>query len=53
MNIFDKKNPEIKEYLKNTKEIKNYLITIKTLLRKKEDTKTTCSWYVGAGCVDF
>jgi len=34
--IFDKKDPDIKEYIKNTKQIKNYLITIRTLLDKKE-----------------
>jgi len=37
--IFDKRNPDINEYIKNTKEIKNYLITIRTLLDKKEDKK--------------
>ena len=35
--IFDKKHPEIAEYVKKTKEIKNYLITIKILLDKKEN----------------
>ncbi|MDD5032139.1 MAG: hypothetical protein PHR36_03805 [Patescibacteria group bacterium] len=34
--IFDKKDPDIKKYIKNTKQIKNYLITIRTLLDKKE-----------------
>lgn len=37
--IFDKCNPEIKKYIENTKEVKNYLITIRTLLNKKEDKK--------------
>jgi len=35
--IFDKKHPEIAKYVKKTKEIKNYLITIKILLDKKEN----------------
>jgi len=34
--IFEKKDPDIKQYIKNTKQIKNYLITIRTLLDKKE-----------------
>lgn len=37
--IFEKRNSDIKKYIKNTKKIKNYLITIKTLLNKKEDKK--------------
>ena len=34
--IFDKKNPALKQYISNIKEIKNVLITIKTLKDKKE-----------------
>lgn len=37
--IFDKRHPEISRYIKNTKEIKNLLITIKTLVDKKENSK--------------
>lgn len=43
--IFDKRNPEIKEYIKNTKEIKNYLVTIRTLLNKKEDKKVVDRYF--------
>ncbi len=34
--VFDKKHPELSKYIKNTKEIKNILITIRTLQNKKE-----------------
>ena len=34
--IFDNKHPDLKKYISNTKEIKNILITIKTLQNKKE-----------------
>ena len=34
--VFDKKHPELNKYTENTKEIKNILITIKTLQGKKE-----------------
>ncbi|KKS67678.1 MAG: hypothetical protein UV36_C0004G0003 [Parcubacteria group bacterium GW2011_GWC2_42_6] len=34
--IFEKRNPDIKKYIDNTKQIKNYLITIRMLLDKKE-----------------
>jgi len=37
--IFDKKNPNLKKYIKNTKEIKEILTTIKTLQKKKENQK--------------
>jgi hypothetical protein len=37
--IFDNRNPNIKKYIKNTKEIKEILTTIKTLQKKKEDLK--------------
>lgn len=35
--IFDEKNPDLDKYIQNTKEIKNILITIKTLKTKKEN----------------
>jgi hypothetical protein len=38
--IFDEKHPDIKKYINNTKEIKNVLITIRTLQRHKQDKKT-------------
>lgn len=34
--IFQEKNKDLDKYIKNTKEIKKYLITIKTLIDKKE-----------------
>src|SRR3989339_573260 len=34
--VFDEKHPDLNKYIKNTKEIKNILITIKTLQDKKE-----------------
>lgn len=34
--VFDEKNPNLNRYIKNTKEIKNILITIRTLQSKKE-----------------
>ncbi|MEK7162726.1 MAG: DpnII family type II restriction endonuclease [Patescibacteria group bacterium] len=34
--VFDEKHPELNKYIKNAKEIKNILITIKTLQNKKE-----------------
>ncbi len=37
--VFDEKHPDIKKYIKNTKEIKEILTTIKTLQRKKENPK--------------
>jgi len=37
--IFDNKNPNLKKYVKNTKEIKEILTTIKTLQKKKENPK--------------
>ncbi|MBM2817886.1 MAG: hypothetical protein HW401_476 [Parcubacteria group bacterium] len=33
--VFDEKNADLDKYVKNTKEIKNILITIKTLIDKK------------------
>lgn len=37
--VFDDKNPNLGKYIKNTKEIKEILTTIKTLQKKKEDSK--------------
>ena len=34
--VFDNKNPDIKRYVKNTKDIKDILTTIKTLQSKRE-----------------
>lgn len=34
--VFDNKHPDLDKYIKNTKEIKNILITIRTLQSKKE-----------------
>ena len=34
--VFDERHPELNKYIKNTKEIKNILITIKMLQSKKE-----------------
>lgn len=43
--IFDKKNFDLQKYIKNTKEIKHILITIKTLQDKKENLKTINKYY--------
>lgn len=37
--VFDDKNPHLEKYIKNTKEIKEILTTIKTLQKKKENSK--------------
>ena len=37
--VFDNKHPDLKKYISNTKEIKNILITIRTLQDKKENIK--------------
>lgn len=34
--VFDEKNPDLNKYIKNTKEIKNILITIRTLQSRKK-----------------
>lgn len=39
--IFDEKHPQLQKYVANTKEIKNILITIRTLQKKNEDKKVT------------
>ncbi len=37
--IFDEKHPQLRKYIAKTKEIKNILITIRTLQKKNEDKK--------------
>lgn len=37
--IFDERHPQLQKYIDNTKEIKNILITIRTLQRKNENKK--------------
>lgn len=44
--IFQEKNKDIEKYVKNTKEIKNYLITIKTLIDKKEKNTVIDKYFV-------
>jgi len=44
--IFDNKHSDLKEYIKNIKEIKNILITIKTLQNKKEDAKIVDKYFL-------
>ena len=43
--VFDNKHPDLKKYISNTKEIKNILITIKTLQDKKEKTKVVDKYF--------
>lgn len=43
--VFDNKHPDLKKYISNTKEIKNILITIKTLQDKKEDLKVVDKYF--------
>jgi len=44
--IFDKKHPDLEKYIKNTKEIKNILITIRTLQNKKEKTSVIDKYFL-------
>ena len=44
--VFDKKHPNLSKYIKNTKEIKNILITIKTLQRKKEKSSVVNKYFL-------
>src|SRR3989338_10599724 len=37
--IFEEKHPQLRKYIANTKEIKNILITIRTLQKKNENKK--------------
>lgn len=42
--IFDEKHPQLQKYIANTKEIKNILITIRTLQKKNEDKKVIAKY---------
>lgn len=44
--VFDEKHPELKKYINNTKEIKNILITIKTLQDKKEKSSVINKYFL-------
>lgn len=44
--VFDEKHPELNKYIKNTKEIKNILITIKTLKDKKEKQSVVDKYFL-------
>lgn len=44
--IFDEKHPKLQEYIDNTKEIKNILITIRTLQKKNEDKKVIAKYFL-------
>ncbi len=44
--IFEEKHPQLKKYIANTKEIKNILITIRTLREKNEDKKITQKYFL-------
>ncbi len=43
--IFDEKHPQLQKYIANTKEIKNILITIRTLQKKSEDKKVIAKYF--------
>lgn len=44
--VFDDKNPDLNKYIKNTKEIKNILITIRTLQSKKEKSAVIDKYFL-------
>ena len=44
--VFDEKHPQLQRYIANTKEIKNLLITIKTLKKKNEDKKVVAKYFL-------
>ncbi len=44
--IFDEKHPDLNKYIENTQEVKNILITIKTLQDKKEKPKIINKYFV-------
>src|SRR3990167_3908013 len=44
--VFDNKNPDLNKYIKNTKEIKNILITIRTLQSKKEKSAVIDKYFL-------
>lgn len=43
--VFDEKHPRLAEYIANTKEIKNILITIRMLQTKKEDAEIIAKYF--------
>ena len=44
--IFDEKHPQIQKYISNTKEIKDILITIRTLQKKNENKKVVARYFL-------
>ncbi len=44
--VFDEKHPQLQKYIANTKEIKNILITIRTLQKKKENKKVIAKYFL-------
>ncbi|OGZ21593.1 MAG: hypothetical protein A3F95_00260 [Candidatus Nealsonbacteria bacterium RIFCSPLOWO2_12_FULL_39_31] len=44
--IFDEKHPQLQEYIVNAKEVKNILITIKTLQEKKESKEVVEKYFL-------
>ncbi|MFA6171898.1 MAG: hypothetical protein WC715_05635 [Patescibacteria group bacterium] len=44
--VFDIRHPDLNKYLQNTKEIKNILITIKTLQDKKENPRVIDKYFL-------
>ena len=44
--VFDEKHPDLNRYIKNTKEIKNILITIQTLQGKKEKSAVIDKYFI-------
>ena len=44
--IFDEIHPQLQKYIVNTKEIKNILITIRTLQKKSEDKKVIAKYFL-------
>src|SRR3989338_5687469 len=44
--IFDEKHPQLQKYISNTKEIKNILITIRTLQKKNENKKVIEKYFL-------
>ena len=44
--VFDEKHPDLNKYIKNTKEIKNLLITIRTLQSKKEKSAVIDKYFL-------
>ena len=43
--VFDERNPDLKKYIENTKEIKDILITIRTLISKEEKSELIDKYY--------